>query len=475
MNEQTKSIIIAVVLAAGAWFLWPTVQWMTMPPEARTRAERDRDPILRRKLNLGLDLRGGMHLVLEIDRDKVPEGTDLTDAVERAVEIIRNRVDQFGVAEALVAPQGNRWITVQLPGVKDPQVAKDLIGKTALLEFRLAYEGPALERIGEKIRELEIKPREALDRPEVLALVPTGYILVPSIDEHQQDFLVVRASAEVTGAYLTSARVELRPGEMTGPHVSLEFDTDGRRRFSETTRFNKGRVLAILLDGVVQSAPVIRDHIADGRAIITGQFTMEKAKFLATVLRAGALPAPVAIIEERTVGPTLGRDSIDTGMRALAVAAALVLLFMVIYYKLSGFIACIAMALNIFLVLAGLAALNATLSFPGLAGLVLMIGMGVDANILILERIREELRAGKTLRVGVDVGYQRAFVTIFDSNMTTILTTFFLFLFGSGPVRGFGITMLIGLCSNLFTAVFVTKVVYDFLLGRGLVGRKMLF
>ncbi len=472
-NLQARIILLVSVILLGMFFLIPTIQWYVfISPQERVKRELSKDSILKKILKLGLDLKGGIYLVLEIDKEKIPQGVDVSDALERAIEVIRNRVDQYGVAEAFITKQGDRWISVQLPGLKDPELAKELIGKTALLEFRLVDFEENYSKIAEKVRELGLKPKEALNNPTILSMVPTGYVLLPGREEN---FYLVKSTPELTGAYLVTAKVELGRQEMGLPYVSLEFNSDGTKIFARVTEENIDRHLAIVLDGVVQSAPVIRTKIPDGRAIIEGNFTMEDAKFLATVLRAGALPAPVRIIEERTVGPTLGKDSVVSGARALLVGSVLVLAFMIFYYKLSGLIADIAVVLNIFLIVAFLSAFRATLSFPGLAGLVLMIGMGVDANILILERIKDEIKSGKTLRVAVDLGYKRALTTIIDSNLTTLITTVFLFGFGTGPIKGFGITMFIGLIANIFTATFGTKIFYDFILSKKSVDTKILF
>ncbi len=476
---QLKLAIIGIIILLGIIFMIPTIQWYFLTPlEERVKLTGKQKPLdlgiaKLYPLNFGLDLKGGLYLILEIDKEKIPQGVDVSDALDRAIEVIRNRVDQYGVSEALITKQGEKWISVQLPGIKEPEVAKELIGKTAQLEFRLVETGEHLTRVTDKIRELGLKPKEALTDQRVLSVVPTGYVLM--LGREEGSIYLLKSTPEITGAYLTNARLELGRGEYGLPYVSLEFDRDGTKIFSRVTELNIDKHLAIVLDNVVQSAPVIRSKIPDGRAIIEGNFRLEEAKFLATVLRAGALPAPVKIIEERVVGPTLGRDSVVTGTRALVVGSIAVIIFMVLYYKLSGIIADLALIINIFLVLAILSVFKAALSFPALAGLVLMIGMGVDANIIILERIKEEIKNGKTLRVAVDLGYQRAFTTILDSNLTTIITTIFLFGFGTGPIKGFGITMFIGLIVNIFTAVFVTKTIYEYILSKNFVAHQLLF
>ncbi|MEN3013893.1 MAG: protein translocase subunit SecD [Endomicrobiia bacterium] len=473
-NLQIRFIVLLVVIALGLYFIFPTLQWYFLfSAKDRQEKETSRDPILKKILNLGLDLKGGVFLILEIDKEKIPKDTQLSDALDRAIEIIRNRVDQYGVSEAIISKQGEQWISVQLPGLKDPQIAKELIGKTALLEFRLINLDEPYRKITEKIKELGIKQqKDILNNPQILSLVPTGYVLLPG---REDEVYLAKEIPELTGAYLTDARVELGAGEMGLPYVSLEFNSEGAKIFAKVTELNIEKHLAIVLDGVVQSAPIIRSKIPDGKAIIEGDFSLDEAKFIATVLRAGALPAPVRIIEERTVGPTLGRDSVVSGRNALIVGSIIVLIFMIVYYKISGIIATIALITNIFLVLSLLAAFRATLSFPGLAGIVLLIGVGVDANILILERIKEEIKNGKTIRVAIDLGYQRALQTIIDSNLTTLITTVFLFGFGTGPIKGFGITMFIGLIVNIFTAVFMTKLIYDYLLSIRTFDYKILF
>lgn len=364
-------------------------------------------------------------------------------AVDQSLETIRNRVDQFGVAEPTIQRQGDRNILVQLPGIQDPERAKELIGKTALLEFKLVAEE-------ESIRETETLNGQDRD-PLSGAIVRTTYTL-----ERQ---------ALLTGDGVADARV--RPSvDIEGPYVELILSNRGAEIFEEVTGANVGRRLAIILDNTVYSAPVIRDRIGGGRASITGGFDISEARDLAIVLRAGALPAPVTIAEERTVGPSLGRDSIEQGTWSFIVGGLLVLMFMVVYYNLAGVLAALALALNILLLLAALAMFDATLTLPGIAGIVLTVGMAVDANVLINERMREEIRLGKGARAAVDSGYERALPAIFDSNITTFLSGLILFQFGSGPIKGFAITLCIGIMSTVFTTVFCTRAVYDYFLAR---------
>lgn len=466
-----RAVVILLPVLLSLWFLFPTAQWVLLTPEQRSQKESAGDPLLKKILNLGLDLRGGSHLVLELQEEKVvlSEGeekkTAVTRALEQAIEILRNRIDQFGVAEPLIARQGEKWIVVQLPGIKDPERAKQLIGKTALLEFRLVDDSPALQNIATALREKNISFSSAAQNPEllpkeVLALFPTGYVLIPG--KAGEAFFLVKSTPELTGASLKNAKVQF--GGDTGfgyPEVGIEFNEEGAKIFSRVTETNINRNLAIVLDGVVQSAPTIRTRIPDGRAVIEGAFNEEDAKLLATVLRAGALPAPVVIIEERTVGPTLGEDSIRAGVNACIIGLALVCLFMAIYYKKAGLLADAALFFNLLLLLGALAYFRATLTLPGIAGIVLTIGMAVDANVLILERIREELRQGRSMRLAVEQGYQKAFSTILDANLTTLIAAIFLFQFGTGPVKGFAVTLMTGILISMFTAIFATRTYYD--------------
>ncbi len=445
---QWKAILTAIIIILALAYLYPTYQWYRKSPEERTTLEERKDKILGKILKLGLDLRGGMHLVLEVDLSRLPEGTSPSDAMERALEVIRNRVDQFGVAEPLIARQGDRWIVVELPGVKDPERAIDLIGKTALLEFKLVNDG---------IRISEILDSEGKVDP---GKIPTGYEVLPG---RREALFLLKEEPEITGAALTNAKVKIG-GQYNMPYVAVDFNKEGAKKFARITEVNIERNLAIVLDERVQSAPVIKSKIPDGHAIIEGNFTMEEAKNLAIVLRAGALPAPVNIIENRTVGPSLGRDSIRAGVVAAGIGLICVMCFMLIYYRLSGLITNLALILNLIILLGMMAYFRATLTLPGIAGIILIIGMAVDANVLIFERIREELRAGKTVRVAIDSGYQKAFRTILDSNLTTLIAAAFLFQFGTGPVKGFAVTLSLGILISMFTALVVTHMVFDMVL-----------
>jgi protein-export membrane protein SecD len=303
--------------------------------------------------------------------------------------------------------------------------------------------------------------------PDIQAAMPQG----ASVFENKEDSrYYVLDKAVLTGSSLTTAKVEFS-GQFGQPVVAIEFNREGARVFEDITGKNIHKNLAIVLDDIVQSAPVIRSKIPEGRAVIEGNFNAESAKLLATVLRAGALPAPVRIIEEKTVGPTLGEDSIRKGFSSAIIGVLIVFIFMIIYYRVSGIIADIALTLNFIILMAVMAYFQFTLTLPGVAGIALTLAMAVDANVLILERIREELATGKSVRMAVDAGYQKVFWTIFDANITTLIAAVFLFQFGTGPIKGFAVTLSIGLVVSMFTAVTVTKLIYEFLFKENLLLR----
>ena len=370
-------------------------------------------------------------------------------AIDQALEIIRNRIDQFGVSEPEITLQGTDQILVQLPGIRDPQRAINLIGQTALLEFKLVDDEANID--------------EALK-----GNVPAGDMILyqksvdPQTGAVRKIPFLLREKTMMTGEFIKDARVALE-SQFHEPYVSLELTDIGGKLFEQITGANVKKRLAIILDNSVYSAPVIQERIGGGRAQITGRFDTKEASDLAIVLRSGALPAPVKILEQRTVGPSLGQDSIHQGIVSMLISAILIVLFMILYYKGAGVIADIALVLNIVITMAVLALFRATLTLPGIAGLVLSIGMSVDANILIHERIKEELGFGKTIRAAIDQGYHRAFSAIIDSNITTLIAGILLYQFGTGPVKGFAVTLCIGLLANLFTAVYITRVVFDFL------------
>jgi preprotein translocase subunit SecD len=376
------------------------------------------------------------------------------DAIRQGLETIRNRIDQFGVSEPTITRQGSDQILIQLPGIQDAARAKALIGKTALLEFKLLDERtPVDQALAGHLPETSevLYGREVDKQTKVERKVP----------------YVVQKRSLLTGAELTRADVSADPNSMGNWQVAIEFTTTGTRIFGEITEQNVGRRLAIILDGTVYSAPRINERIPGGRAVITGQFTVDDARDLAIVLRAGALPAPVVILEERTVGPSLGADSIRQGLIAITGSAVVVFVFMLVYYRLSGLVADVALGLNLLILFACMAAIRATLTLPGLAGIALTIGMAVDTNILIFERIREELRVGKTPRAAIDAGFRRALRTIVDTHLTVMGTAVILLSFGTSSVKGFGVSLFIGLGASLFTAYFFTRLLFDLLyMGR---------
>lgn len=421
-----RVILILTVLAICAFYAFP----------------------LNKRINLGLDLKGGMHLVLKIDTAHISEEAR-KDAADRAVEVIRNRIDQFGVREPSIQKQGEDEIVIQLPGITDRDRAIELIGKTALLEFKLVSADSD-------------KLSQALD-----GNLPAGYEL--KVLEEGEGLLLIKEPV-LTGQAINNAYVRFDQSAFNEPIVALEFNPEGAKEFAKVTEDNIGQRLAIVLDDKLQSAPRIREAIPTGEAVITGRFSAEEASDLALVLRAGALPAPMHIEEERTVGPLLGQDSINKGIRATIIGISLVFGFMVIYYLFVGFIAVMALLLNFLIILGGLGLLpvlfpgvSATLTLPGIAGIILSLGMAVDANVLINERIREELATGRSLASAIQAGYKKAFSAILDSNLTTLIAAFLLFQFGTGPIRGFAVTLTIGLVASLFTAIIVTRTILEML------------
>ena len=499
---RVRIAFVLLVVAASVWYLYP----------------------LKRALNLGLDLQGGIHLMLGVEADKhVASQTDRTaedlkralerkgigvqriaregnstiqvelagpqswndaltavaefstftrrdenqaagrfklamverqinqlrdDAVRQGLETIRNRVDQFGVAEPTITRQGADQILIQLPGIQDPARAKALIGKTALLEFKMLDEQTSVEQA------------LAGQLPETSELLYGRETDKQTKAERKVPYVVQRRTL-LTGAELTRAEVQADPNSLGNWQVAIEFTSAGTRIFGELTEQNVGKRLAIVLDGNVYSAPRINERIPSGRAVITGHFTVDDARDLAIVLRAGALPAPVVLLEERTVGPSLGADSIRQGLIAITASAVTVFIFMLVYYRLSGLIADVALGLNLLMLFAFMAAIRATLTLPGLAGIALTVGMAVDTNILIFERIREELRLGKSARSAIEAGFRRAFRTIVDTHLTVMGTAIILLSFGTSSVKGFGVSLFIGLGASLFTAYFFTRLLFD--------------
>jgi preprotein translocase subunit SecD len=367
------------------------------------------------------------------------------NAMEQALETIRNRIDQLGVRETTIAQEGTDEILVQLPGIQDPERAKELIGKTGVLQFKLVDDNHS---VSDALR----------DGPP-----PGDEILYGPAGRGGREPYLVESAVLLTGDTITDARV--RPGgQLEGPYVTVDLDQRGAQIFGAITAANVGRKIAIVLDNVVYSAPVIREPIPGGHVQITGNFTYDEAHELAIVLRSGALPAPVEIIEERTVGPSLGRDSIRQGERSFVVGALVVLTFMAVYYSGAGLLADFGLSLNILLLICVMAAMQATLTLPGIAGIVLTLGMSVDANVLVNERMREELRGGKTPREAVRLGYERAWSAIRDSNISTFVAGLILFQFGTGPVKGFAVTLCVGVLTGVFSCFVVTRAWYDYLI-----------
>lgn len=574
MKRETglRSLILLAILVLSGISLWPTVLVFSkgndtnLPLEQREREiyKRENPTTASKALNLGLDLAGGTHIVVEIDRSKLDESAS-RDVLERSLEIIRNRVDQYGLSEPVITRSGDDRIIASLAGM-GAEDARRLIGATALLEFKLVAEleefQPILNRLdahlarqqghvsdqetgGSETSEFESvfgrvvrdddtsrvadsgmangdaltadaatdtslddtatgqlfdpearpfsamlvqigrdigveaenyeRARRFLDNREVRQLIPTRYQFLWGRETEQLDdgrevrrlYLLYRR-AEMTGSTIADATFQHVQGGMQAGEieVGLTFQGIGPNEFARITGANIGKQLAIVLDSVVYSAPVIQGRIPNGRASITGLGSITEAKQLAVVLRAGALPAPMNIVELRSVGPTLGEENIRKGLFAAAAALLLVALFMAWYYRMAGLFAVLALLINMIVVFAVLSAFGATLTLPGLAGIALTIGMAVDANVLIFERIREELKAGKSARIAVDTGYRKALSAILDANITTFGTAAILYYIGIGPIKGFGLTLMIGLAASMYTALVVTRLFFDYRLRR---------
>ncbi len=366
-------------------------------------------------------------------------------AVNQTLETLRNRIDTFGVAEPLIQRQGSDRLVVELPGIEDPERVKNLIKVTAVLEWKLVKAGPT-------------ETEAALLGGEGATVPPDAEIVRGDSKRSASGYYLVDKVAAVTGKDLRSVRRS--QDEWNSPAVAFSLSPEGSRRFEQVTGDNIGKAIAIILDSKVISAPRVEDKIS-GSGIIRGRFSLEEADDLVTVLKAGALPAGIQYLEERTIGPALGSDSVRQGLLAGLVAIVAIMAFLVVFYRLSGLNALAALILNIVLLFGALAYFHATLTLPGIAGIILSIGMAVDANVLIFERIKEEQAVGKGVRNAIAQGFGRAFSAIFDSNLTTIISAVFLFQFGTGPIKGYAVTLIIGLLANLFTAVFVSRVIFD--------------
>ena len=618
MNSKLtpRFLIIALVLTWAVWAIWPTIQYQRLSEaEKETLREEGKLEILESKtIKQGLDLKGGMYIVLEVDlptlvenlainkdaklqaalssvRDQLlisPEadffalfsnisndnnlklsryyydfgssneviltalGEESEDAINRVLEILQNRIDQFGVAEPTIQKQGNQRIIVELAGVQDSDRARSLLESTALLEFFIVKDITTTNELMVKIDQTlrgnkdissivkddsadtktsiekddgtvsvselfgesstenntdssSVTPsivaeqpfssllrnlgntigvpaknsyalRKMLELPEVkekLAAVGGKFVFsnkaqdYPTVDgdvESVYSLFLLEDQAELTGGVVEEAKANLGPQGTTSagqPIVNLSMNSDGARKWSIVTGSNVGRQVAIVLDNKVHMAPNIREKISGGGTLIEGFANIDEAKDIAIVLRAGALPAPVDIIEERVVGPSLGAESVKRGTQSVIIGLIIVLIFMLIYYRVSGSIADFALIWNIVLVLAVLASLQATLTLPGIAGLILTVGMSIDANVIIFERIREELRKGKTPRAAVDGGYNRALTTIIDANVTTLIAALVLWQFGTGPIKGFATVLFWGILISMFTAIFVTRTIFN--------------
>jgi preprotein translocase subunit SecD len=377
---------------------------------------------------------------------KLPAAEALKDqAVDQSIETIRNRIDQFGVAEPIIQRQGKEWIIVELPGVDNPERVQNLIKTAAILEWKLVKGGP-------------METEEALLKDHN-GVVPDDMEVVKGDPKREaQGFYLVSKVAAVTGKDLRMVR--RGTDEWNNPAVSFQLKPEGATRFEKVTGENIGKRLAIILDKKIQSAPNINAQIGDS-GIIQGQFTVEAADDLVIVLKAGSLPAGIKTLENRTIGPSLGADSVKAGLLSGLIAVLSVMVFMIVYYKMSGLNAVLALVLNVIVMFGALSYFKATLTLPGIAGIILGIGMAVDANVLIFERIREEHALGKSILNSISLGFSRAFSAIFDSNLTTIISAIFLFQFGTGPIKGYAVTLIISLVANMFTAVFVSHWIFD--------------
>ena len=610
-NKRFNLLLIIVVTLVSLWSLWPTWRDYSLSKQINgfgsaqdslkyALSHREEIEEARKKsLKLGLDLRGGMHLVMEVDQvdlfeqkawNKDPKfiaimqavrasaarsdariidlllaefkkdnirlsryfydirnsdqeivsklEKESVDALSRAKEIIRNRIDQYGVAEPVITTQGSRKIIIELPGVSDENRVRNLLKGTAKLEFRLLREPEVMVRTLDRINSFLVqnstvpkvspvpdsssvaaaslpgsekvahagmstasnplydvvglsqngtaytseRTREyvlsLLRRSDIQALLPMDSELLfaakPDIgkgEEKLYTIYLVKKGPELTGGVITEAKATFG-SQGVQPEVLMSMNTEGTSKWARITGANIGKRIAIVLDGVVYSAPVVQSKIPNGNSVINGIESLEEAKDLEIVLKAGALPAPVRITEERSVGPSLGADYIRAGIQSLAWAFFAVSVFMLVYYKKAGIAANIALVLNILIVLSVLAGFNASLSLPGIAGIVLTIGMAVDANVLIYERIREELAEGKGVLAAVTQGYDRAFSSILDSHVTTLSAAFLLYTYGIGPIQGFAVTLMIGTSASLFTAIVVTREIFHLLLAKNLMTEK---
>jgi len=599
-----KILFIAATVVLSIYFLWPTYQDYALH---KTLVGLHGDDSLQyvdshegelrdaraKRIKLGLDLQGGMRVVLEVNVLKLIEDLaknkddafalimkevreemkksdvspvvllrrkfeerqirmsryyrnlrdtnddifkylddEATKAIDRGMEIVRNRVDQYGVSEPSIQKLGGNRIIVELPGVTREAEVRTLLQGTALLEFKLLKEPEVTYRVMDAIDKLlaasgvtdstdtatvaatkdttristaegEMTPEEfarkhpffalaiinekqfpgeavvadenrekvrrILDREDVRRTIPNdmqfSWSAKPRLVSDGKKFFTlypVKVAAELTGGVITKAQATLDPS-FNQPIVRMEMNTEGSREWARITGANINKRIAIMLDNAVFSAPVVRNKITGGSSMIEGMDNLDEAKLLEIVLKAGALPAPVEIVEQRSVGPSLGEDSIRAGIISSSLAIVLTVLFMIVYYRMGGSVADVALIFCVLFVLAVLAAFQGTLTLPGIAGIILTLAVAVDANVLIYERIREEMAAGKTIRAAIDAGYEKAFTAIFDSNLTTFITGVILFQFGTGPVQGFALTLMIGIVASMFSAIFITRVIFNIL------------
>lgn len=493
-NIGLRMGVVIILIVVGLYTIYPSFRLYS----AKELTKEEENSLLKRAIHLGLDLRGGMHLVLEVDTTGLKEKP--SDLRDRALEIVKNRIDEFGVFEPTIEKQGSSRILVQLPGV-DRERALNLIKRVAHLEFKLVsdktqdvikvidkyfakedtagFEEPFSSYLIGVEGDIGFDTR---DEDSIKALIAQAEKVIPEDlrfyfgpkevyqGKEVKRLYLLKKEPELTGETIRNAQHRPYQGaelQYTGAWmVEIEFKREAARLFASVTGKNIGKRLAIVLDDIVQSAPYIRERIPQGKAVITGNFKAEEARDLAIVLRAGALPAPLKIAEERSVGPSLGKDSITKGIRASLIGSLFVVVFMLVYYSLTGMVANFALLLNVILLIGTLSAFGGTLTMPGIAGIALTIAMSVDANILIFERIKEELHIGKTVRTAIGQGFSRAWLAIFDSNVTTIITGIVLYMFGTGPIKGFALTLIIGLIANLICAVFVTRAILDYFMHR---------
>lgn len=595
-NNRFKLILIAVVALVSVWSIWPTYRDYALTKKLKSFPSAEdslkfaidhREEIEQAKdksLKLGLDLRGGMHLVMAVDivdlleqkarnkdaafnrimeivkqksaqsnanvvdlmaaefrkeniklsryfydmRDSDQEivsklNDESKDALTRAKEIIRNRIDQYGVAEPVIQTQGSQRLVIELSGVTDEERVRRLLMGTAKLEFKLVKDPEMLLRTVQRISSVPLVAPSAaapsassdssmaagsggkklsdvigmmqggmvftpeyardqvasvLKRSDVLALLPQDSQLLLAAKpeetangEKYYPIYLLQKTPELTGGVITEAKATFSAQD-NQPEVLMSMNDEGTSKWARITGANIGKQIAIVLDGAVYSAPVVQSRIPSGNSVINGIGSLEEAKDLEIILKAGALPAPVRILEERTVGPSLGADYIRAGLFSLIWSFVAVTIFMILYYNKAGIAADLALVLNVLVIISVLAGFSAALTLPGIAGIVLTMGMAVDANVLIYERIREELADGKSLRMAIDAGYSRAFSSILDSHVTTLAAAFLLYIYGVGPIQGFAVTLMIGTAASLFTAIVVTRVLFDLLLDSKFMNEK---